>query len=154
MTGAKIKIILKKNNSRRQHYYVLIQLTYINFVKSYLTNFWNKRKTLTNLSHSVAILMTCSIEEIDESKAGAKVRRYRSRGHASCEWGLIIIILYNAPTTPGRHGYWLIDNNIYRTSVVAPNVGPVSHFVYRRQATANSAMLWYVTRGCARIQDK
>ena len=35
--------------------YVSIQLTYINFIKLYLTNFWNKKKALNNLSHSIAI---------------------------------------------------------------------------------------------------
>ena len=38
--------------------YVSIQLTYINFIQLYLTNFFfNEKKALNNLFHSVAILM-------------------------------------------------------------------------------------------------
>ena len=32
--------------------YVAIQLTYINFIKFYLSNFWNKKKALDNLDNS------------------------------------------------------------------------------------------------------
>ena len=52
--------------------YVSIQLTYISFIKLYLTNFWNKKKAIINFSHSVAILVTGTVREIEESKAGAK----------------------------------------------------------------------------------
>ena len=46
--------------------YVLIQLIYNNFVKLYSTNFWNKKNALNNLSHSVAIMVTETMEENDE----------------------------------------------------------------------------------------
>ena len=35
--------------------YVSIQLTYINFIRLNFTNFWNKNKTIHNLTHSVTI---------------------------------------------------------------------------------------------------
>ena len=46
-------------------------------------------KALNNLSRSVTILVTVAMREIDESKAGAKIRWYWSLGYASCEgwWG-------------------------------------------------------------------
>ena len=53
--------------------YVSIHLSYIIFIKLYLTNFWNK-KVLNNLSHSVAILVKETMGEIDESKVGAKTK--------------------------------------------------------------------------------
>ena len=52
---------------------MLIQLNYINFTKLYLTNFRDKRKALNNLPHSVAILMTETMGEIDE--------KVRANGH-------------------------------------------------------------------------
>ena len=50
---------------------VSIRLTYINFIKLYLTYFSNK-KGLNNLSNSAFILVTGTMGEIDESKAGAR----------------------------------------------------------------------------------
>ena len=38
--------------------YASIHLTCINFIKLYLTNFWNKKKALNNLTHSTTILVT------------------------------------------------------------------------------------------------
>ena len=46
-------------------------------------------KAINNLSHSVAILMTGTTRDIDESKAGAKIRWYWSHGHASCEGSIM-----------------------------------------------------------------
>ena len=46
--------------------YVSIQLTYINFIRLYSTNFCNKNKALNNLAHSLAILMMGTMTEIDE----------------------------------------------------------------------------------------
>ena len=55
-------------------------------MKLYLTNSWNKNKAFNNLSHSGAILVIETMEEIDESKAGANIRWYWSRGPSFCEW--------------------------------------------------------------------
>ena len=71
MTRAIIEIIITVEIVKIINY-VSIRLTYINFVKLYLTNFWNKKKALNNLSNSVANLVTGTMEEIDELKAGPK----------------------------------------------------------------------------------
>ena len=49
--------------------YFSIQLTYIrsNFIKFYVTNFWNRKEAINNLSHSTAILLMGTIGVIDES---------------------------------------------------------------------------------------
>ena len=59
--------IVKINN------YVSIWLTYINFIKQYLTNFSNKKKAQNNLSNASAILVMEAMREIDESTAGARL---------------------------------------------------------------------------------
>ena len=81
----------KKNSNRQNYYLCLIQLTYINFIQLNLTNFWNKKKELFNLSHSVAILVMGTVGQIDESMARAKIRLYWSHGHASCEGSIAMI---------------------------------------------------------------
>ena len=68
--------------------YVSIQLIYINFIKLYLTNFRNNKMALNNLVNYIAILLTGTMGGIDESMTGAKMRWFRSLGHASCEWSI------------------------------------------------------------------
>ena len=71
LTGVEL---LKQFKSSKITAYVSIQLTYNNFRTLYLTNYLNKNKALNNLSHYVAIMLTETMGEIDESKAGAKIR--------------------------------------------------------------------------------
>ena len=62
-----------KNNSFVKIIYVSIWLSLLIFIKLYLINFSNRKKTLNNLSDSTFVFWTRSMGEIDESKAGARI---------------------------------------------------------------------------------
>ena len=87
-------------------------LTDINFIKLYLNNVSNGKGILNNLSYSASIVVTGTMGEFDESKAGAKL------GGFSVSWSRFVPRVYYS------HAFGLIWHGIFRISQLCCEIWP------------------------------